>query len=157
MTLAPNFMSARRERSIRSPSASRRSPHAPHVSAPTITRKISSGSSHEGDTTSTWPPKLSKRSAAAAQSSATSGSTRAYPRSGDHATLSPAMPPSHASRYERPAAGSECRSRSSGPAITSSISAASRTVRVSGPVWESVSQPGKPGACGTRPNDGLSP
>src|SRR5215470_12021535 len=35
--------------------------------------------------------------------------------------------------------------------------AASRTVRVSGPVWDRCSQPGKPGACGTRPYDGLTP
>jgi hypothetical protein len=67
------------------------------------------------------------------------------------------MPSSHAARNERPAAGSEWRSRSSGPAMTSSISAASRTVRAMGPVCENVSQPGKPGNCGTRPNEGLSP
>ncbi len=67
------------------------------------------------------------------------------------------MPPSHAARNECAAAGSEWRSRSSGPAIASSMRAASRTVRVIGPVCESVSPPGKPGFCGTRPKDGLSP
>jgi len=34
------------------------------------------------------------------------------------------------------------------------MSAASRTVRVMGPVWEKVSQPGKPGPDGTRVKDG---
>ncbi len=77
VTPAPKRSRARSERSIFSPSVSSRSPHALHVSAPTVTRKVSSGSSQEGDTTSTCPPKLSKRSAAAAHRSAISGSTRA--------------------------------------------------------------------------------
>ena len=87
---------------------------------------------------------------------ATSGSTRPCPRSADQATLRPAMPASQAARNDAPpSAGSEWRSRSSGPAIASSIRAASRTVRVIGPVCESVSQPGKPGPCGHAPEGRL--
>src|SRR5918999_4983346 len=48
------------------------------------------------------------------------------------------------------------RSRSSGPAMTSSIRAASRTVRVIGPMWESDSA-ALGGNWGTRPKDGLWP
>jgi hypothetical protein len=48
-------------------------------------------------------------------------------------------------------------SAESTPAITASSSAASRTVRVSGPMIESVFQPGKPGSLGTRPNVGFTP
>ena len=48
------------------------------------------------------------------------------------------------------------RSRSSGPAITESISAASATVRVIGPLWMVWSLLDT-GHCGTRPYDGLRP
>ena len=48
------------------------------------------------------------------------------------------------------------RSRSSGPAITDSISAASATVRVMGPLWVVWSLLDT-GHCGTRPYDGLRP
>src|SRR3989442_12392568 len=72
--------------------------------------------------------------------------------------LSPFTRPSHASRYEPASRGSECRSRSSPPAITSSTSAASRTVRVMGPTWETPANPlGNPRPSGTRPYEGLKP
>ena len=48
------------------------------------------------------------------------------------------------------------RSRRSGPAITLSISAASATVRVIGPAWESVSV-ADGGKIGTVPKVGFSP
>src|SRR5439155_1527930 len=73
-------------------------------------------------------------------------------------TLSPFTRPSHASRYEPASRGSEWRSRSSPPATTSSTSAASRTVRVMGPTWETpANPPGNPRPSGTRPYEGLKP
>ena len=53
--------------------------------------------------------------------------------------------------------GSECRSAGRSPPSTSSISSASATVRVSGPIETSVFQPGPDGSCGTNPNVGLCP
>src|SRR5215831_9375491 len=55
------------------------------------------------------------------------------------------MPPSAAARQSKSAAGRLSRSRSSGPAMTDSTSAASATVRVSGPMCSSDSQPDTPG------------
>src|SRR5437762_33068 len=105
-----------------------------------------------------WQPRDSNSAAASPASSTTRGSTRAYPRSAVHATLSPFTSTSHASRYEPGSRGSERRSRSSPPAMTSSISAASRTVRVTGPTWETWAKPlGKPLRSGTRPYEGLKP
>src|SRR3989441_3116264 len=120
--------------------------------------KNSSGSSQPGLTTSTWQPSDSNSAAAAPACSMTRGSTRALPRSDVQATLSPLIRPSHASRYEPASRGSECRSRSSPPAMTSSTSAASRTVRVMGPTWDTRAKPlGNPRPSGTRPYDGLKP
>src|SRR3954464_4060680 len=48
-------------------------------------------------------------------------------------------------------------SAAEGPAITESISAASRTDLARGPSTDSVFQPRKPGSLGTRPNVGLWP
>src|SRR5437868_6939352 len=55
-----------------------------------------------------------------------------------------------------PVAGNEWRSRSSGPAMTDSINAASATVRVIGPACDSVSA-ALAGEYGTRPNEGFKP
>src|SRR2546425_175844 len=117
----------------------------------------SSRFSQPGLTTSTWQPSDSNSAAASPVSSSTSGSTRAKPRSGVHATLRPLMLPAHASTYEPGSRGSDSRSRSSPPAITSSTAAASRTVRASGPTCETWSQPGKPVPSGTRPYEGFTP
>src|SRR5262245_58539855 len=48
-------------------------------------------------------------------------------------------------------------SRASGPAITESMSAASRTVRVMGPLCDRAFQRSACGHMGTRPSEGLSP
>src|SRR5215475_13438819 len=48
-------------------------------------------------------------------------------------------------------------SRASGPAMTESITAASRTVRVMGPLWDRAFQRSADGHIGTRPSEGLSP
>ena len=53
--------------------------------------------------------------------------------------------------------GQDRSSCGDGPAITESASAASRTVRVSGPSTDSVGQPRKPGIFGTSPKVGLCP
>src|SRR5437773_8901596 len=75
------------------------------------------------------------------------------------------MSPAAAARQSKPAAGRLSRSRSSGPAMTDSTSAASATVRVIGPMCSSDSQletPGYrsslvPGYSGTRPIVALTP
>ena len=59
-------------------------------------------------------------------------------------------------RRDRPPARAG-RRRPTGPAITDSARAASRTVRVSGPSTDSVGQPRKPGSFGTSPKVGLCP
>src|ERR671918_115524 len=55
------------------------------------------------------------------------------------------------------AAGTDWGSRSSAPARTESSSAASATVRVSGPCTENPVQPFAAGQAGTRPIVGFSP
>src|SRR5277367_135451 len=70
-----------------------------------------------------------------------------------------------ASIHPTPSSGSDQRSRGSGPAIASSISAASSTLRASGPTCSIDSQPDapgrfssrQPGQSGTRPIDAFMP
>ena len=62
-----------------------------------------------------------------------------------------------AASREPVASGQDRSSYGDGPAITDSASAASRTVRVSGPSTESVGQPRNPGIFGTSPKVGLCP
>ena len=78
----PKCRSATRLRSSCCSPSSRWRPQAACVSAAASTRNTSSGLSQVGVTTSTWQPSDSKRSAACAQRSRTSGSTVPWPQVG---------------------------------------------------------------------------
>src|SRR5947208_3498755 len=67
------------------------------------------------------------------------------------------MPPSAARAKLSGPSGNDTGSRSSGPAMTESSSAASRTVRAIGPTHEKLVQPLALGNRDTRPSVGLSP
>src|SRR4051794_6598794 len=105
----------------------------------------------------TRAPSSTSTSTARRNAARTDWSTGAQPRSSETAILNEDQSGGAltASSRSPTSAGHEFSSCGDGPAITDSASAASRTVRVSGPSTDSVGQPRNPGIFGTSPNVGL--
>ncbi len=109
------------------------------MDSPRVPRTISSSSANDGDAVRTRAPRVRQTRVACSATRATSGSTGMRPpRSGVHATRHPRTEGRRtAARKIRVSTSYESGARSSGPAITESMSAMSATVRAMGPVTES--------------------
>jgi hypothetical protein len=87
----------------------------------------------------------------------TTGSTGAQPRSSETAIRSAVQSGSARGTSPPVATGQVIGSAGEEPAMTERASAASRTVRVSGPSTDRLGHPRNPGSLGTRPKVGLWP
>src|ERR671910_2635658 len=130
--------------------------------APAPSQARTGSVSRTGSSSSARPATVARRVAAVSAMARTLGSQRAKPRSGDQrarrpATASDSMASSYDARSPDDTAvpGSEKRSRSSGPAVTSRWRALSATVVARAP-WTAVSDPVGLGF-GMRPWLGLNP
>src|SRR3954462_11415228 len=110
-----------------------------------------------GCASSTVAPSSVKRSAALRVIVATSSSVWVQPRSREYATRFGRQPDRAAARYDSPVRGSENGSCGSSPAIASSSSAQSSTLRAIGPCWLRLMSTLPLGVCATRPTLGRNP
>ena len=107
-------------------------------------------------TSTTSVPSEAITSTARSQMASTSASTSAYPRVGDHATLSGGLGSSCVANHDASARGSERRSVGSGPTTTSSAATTSDSRRAIGPFVDRWCQSGASGPpLGTRPSEGF--
>src|SRR5689334_1808469 len=127
----------------------------PSGSATSFQSSVGYGAS--GCSSAMWAPAVASTSTADRNAALTTGSTGAQPRSSDTATRSDDQSGSASGVSGPGGTGQVSGSARAGPAMTDRASAASRTVRVSGPSTDKVGQPRKPGILGTRPKVGLWP
>ncbi len=117
----------------------------------TVTSYIGPGSSSARPTSSMIAPADRSASTATSNDATTAGSAHEYaPSEVAQPILSRCKVGSDVAWNDATGRGTECRSRGSGPAMTSRSSAASSTVRAIGPMCSSVSQPLNPGNRGSR-------
>src|ERR1700761_301969 len=130
-------------------------------SAAAISSQSAVASAVAGYASTSVAPVPANRSTAAANARLTSGSTAANAPSTENATRNPVRPSrapaAAAAAKSRSPPGYDMSSAASTPAMTSSSVAASRTLRVSGPMIDSVFHPGNHGSLGTRPKVDLTP